>query len=93
MEVIIKKIQELLYNSSVFSEQEKKKYFMRLEMLKEVEDDKTKETMRELFTRMEKDPNVIKEFFYGIDKTMKAYIKEGGKGIINVLDQEIAKAE
>ncbi|MDI6883177.1 MAG: hypothetical protein QMC93_01720 [Patescibacteria group bacterium] len=82
MKEIIEKLQNLIYSNPHLSEKEKEDYFIRLEALKEVRDEKTENALKKILPQIEKNPDSIKEFFVGIDKIAKAYIEKGAKGII-----------
>ena len=85
MEKLIAQIQESLKTNNSFTSEEKEIYFIKLEAIKEIPDQDGL-IEKSLNTLIEK-PEIVKEFFAGMEQATKAYLKDGAQGLMSQLDK------
>ena len=89
MEDPIEIIQQVVIESESLSLEEKEKFFVILELLKQNKDTRIEKILLELSKKVQKNPLEIKNFMSGLEESAQAFFKERGQGILKVLDKYI----
>jgi hypothetical protein len=88
MKTLIDQLQNILVKAEGIEEKKLEDCYVRLELFKEMgENPVAKSIFSKLLEAAQENPQAIIDFFDANDKLIKAYIKDGGQGLINALDE------
>ena len=87
MEQLIEQLQQAIKDNNGLSKEEKESYFVRLELMKDLKGSGADEMFGAAIKKVLEQPDKVKEFFTGMDNTMRAYIEGGAQGLIKNLDE------